>query len=340
MAYAKISFSGANITAYQALQDIKGIITGAITDTSGLVYADKNSSEIKIGAFPGAGNWQVVVDSLGAGVLVLASPCVDASKTKYAIFETYTAVSSVRQSPYNIKETRLFLSTAHSINGTSFTNQTFTNYCGTNATVADGLIMNANYPLNLNPLASPIYMHWGPNHVMIYKATAPNYIMRGVFEFPETTLTTSKNLVPVLSVFTNSFGGTYWASSQGKFNSTTLGGTVIQHPNLYRVSTQTQDGPFGLGTSGNMWVDNSLFNRSISRTVNSTGQVAYPLIPMYTASYNVGFPAAFMSTYSGVYLTASGAASIGDTLTYGTDTYIYLPMNSSAGNTSLAVIWG
>jgi hypothetical protein len=200
--------------------------------------------------------------------------------------------------------------------------------------------MHANYPLNLNPLASPIYMHWGPNHVMIYKALAPNYVMRGVFEFPETTLTTSKNLVPALAVFTNAFQVTYWTSVLSKVSSATMGGTVVQHPNLYRVSTQTQNGPFGLGNSTSIYMDNSLYNRSISRTVNSTGQVAYPLIPMYTASYNVGFPAAFMSTYSGVYLTASGAASIGDTLTYGSDTYIYLPMNSAAGNTSLAVIWG
>jgi hypothetical protein len=337
MAYAKISFNGTSITANQALSDIKGLITGNITDTSGLAYADKNSSEVRIGTFPGAGNWQVVTDT--NGILVLSSACVDGSKTKYAIFETYT-VASNRTGGENVNLTRLFLSSALSVNGTSFTNQTYVNYYGPNTTLSDGIFMHANYPLNLNPLASPIYMHWGPNHIMIYKATAPYYVMRGVFEFPETTLTTSKNLVPALAVFTNTFGAGYWTSVTGKISNASMGGTVIQHPNLYRVNTQTQGGPFGLGNSASMYVDNSLYNRSISRTVNSTGQVAYPLIPMYTASYNIGFPAAFMSTYSGVYLTASGAASIGDTLTYGADTYIYLPMNNAAGNTSLAVIWG
>ena len=336
MAYAKISFNGTTITANQALSDIKGLITGGITNTSGLAYADKNSSEVRIGAFPGAGNWQVVTDV--DGILALRSDCVDSSKSKYAIFEVYNNTPT-RTGVSNINVSRLFLSSAHAVNGSSFTNQTYVNYNGGATNVSDGLFMNANYPLNLNPLASPIYMHWGPNHVMIYKATAPYYVMRGVFEFPETTLTTSKNLVPALAVFTNSFNATYWATNTGKIL-TGMNGTVIQHPNLYRVSTQTQGGPFGLGVASNMAMDNSLYNRSISRTVNSTGQVAYPLIPMYIASYNVGFPAAFMSTYSGVYLTASGAASIGDTMTYGTDTYIYLPMNSAAGNTSLAVIWG
>jgi hypothetical protein len=337
MAYAKLSFTGTTVTAQQALFDIKGVLEGAITTTDGLTYANKNSSEIKIGDFPGAGNWQTVTYT--DGILVMRSACVDGSKYKYAIFELINNASN-RTGAYNVNISRLFLSSAHAVNGSTFTNQTYTNVYGLNATVCDGLFMHANYPQNLTPLASPIYMHWGPRHVMIYKATAPNYVMRGVFEFPETTLTTSKNLVPVLAVFTNSFGGSYWASNTGRVTSASMGGTVIQHPNLYRVSTQLQDGPFGLGTAGNMWVDNSLFNRSISRTVNSTGQVAYPLIPMYTASYGVGFPAAFMSTYSGVYLTASGAASIGDTMTYGADTYIYLPMNNSAGNTSLAVIWG
>ena len=337
MAYAKISFNGTTTTANQALSDIKGLITGNITDTSGLAYADKNSSEVRIGTFPGAGNWQVVTDV--DGILALSSACADASKTKYAIFEVYNNTPT-RTGVSNINVSRLFLSSALSVNGSSFTNQTYVNYYGASTTLSDGLFMNANYPLNLNPLASPIYMHWGPNHVMIYKATAPYYVMRGVFEFPETTLTTSKNLVPALAVFTNSFGAGYWTSTTGKTSTGNMGGTVIQHPNLYRVNTQTQGGPFGLGNSASMYVDNSLYNRSISRTVNSTGQVAYPLIPMYTASYNIGFPAAFMSTYSGVYLTASAAASIGDTLTYGADTYIYLPMNNAAGNTSLAVIWG
>jgi hypothetical protein len=339
MAYAKISFNGTSVTGAQALSDIKGLITGAITDASGLTYADKNSSEVKIGTFPGQGNWQVDYEDLGAGILTLASTCVDASKTKYAIFEVYNS-SSARTGNSNINISRLFLSSAAGLSGTSFTNQTYVNYYGNSTTASDGCFMNANYPTGLNPLASPIYMHWGPGHVMIYKAAAPNYVMRGVFEFPETTLTTSKNLVPALAVFTLTFGAAYWTSSTGKISNGSMGGTVIQHPNLYRVSTQTQGGPFGLGTASYIWVDNSLYNRSISRTVNSTGQVAYPLIPMYTASYNVGFPAAFMSTYSGVYLTASGAASIGDTLTYGADTYIYLPMNSAAGNTSIAVIWG
>ena len=339
MAYAKISFNGTSVTAAQALQDIKGLITGAITDTNGLTYADKNSSEVKIGTFPGAGNWQVEYENLSGGVLTLSSACVDASKTKYAIFEVYNNAAT-RTGGSNINISRLYLSSALALNGASFTNQTYLNYISSNATYADGLFMHANYPLNLNPLASPIYMHWGPGHVMIYKALAPNYVMRGVFEFPETTLTTSKNLVPALAVFTNAFQATYWTTGLSKVTSGTAGGTVVQHPNLYRVSTQTQNGPFGLGNSASIYMDNSLYNRSISRTVNSTGQVAYPLIPMYTASYNVGFPAAFMSTYSGVYLTASGAASIGDTLTYGSDTYIYLPMNSAAGNTSLAVIWG
>ena len=339
MAYAKISFNGTGTSGGQALSDIKGLLTGAITDTNGLTYADKNSSEVRIGTFPGAGNWQVVYENLGGGVLTLSSACVDASKTKYAIFETFNS-AGVLSGSQNINVTRLFLSSAHALNNASFTNQTYVNSYSSSATQSDGLFMNANYPLNLNPLASPIYMHWGPNHIMIYKATAPHYVMRGVFEFPETTLTTSKNLVPALAVFTNSFGAGYWASSTGKISTASMGGTVIQHTNLYRVSTQIQGGPFGVGNSSSIFIDNSLFNRSISRTVNSTGQVAYPLIPMYTASYNVGFPAAFMSTYSGVYLTASAAASIGDTLTYGADTYIYLPMNSTAGNTSLAVIWG
>lgn len=339
MAYAKISFTGANTTAAQALADIKGVLTGSITNTSGLTYADSNSSEIKVGTFPGQGNWQVEYESLGNGVLVLASACVDPSKTKYAIFETYNNASS-RTGGSNINISRLFLTSALSVSSGSFTNQTYNNYYGGSTTQADGLFMNAGYPQNLNPLASPIYMHWGPNHVMIYKATAPNYVMRGVFEFPETSLTISKNLVPALAVFTNAFAPSNWASVQGKVSSGAMGGTVVQHPNLYRVSTQTQGGPFGLGNTISINIDNSLYNRSISRTVNSTGQVAYPLIPMYTASYNIGFPAAFMSTYSGVYLTASAAASIGDTLTFGADTYIYLPMNSSAGNISLAVIWG
>jgi len=339
MAYAKISFNGAGVTAAQALADIKGLITGAITDTNGLTYADKNSSEVKIGTFPGQGNWQVEYESLSGGVLTLSSTCVDNSKTKYAIFEVYNNSSS-RTGASNINVSRLFLSSAHALNGDSFTNQTYVNYFSNNTTLCDGLFMHANYPLGLNPLASPIYMHWGPGHVMIYKATAPYYIMRGVFEFPETTLTTSKNLVPALAVFTNTFGAGNWTSALSKITSGTMGGTVVQHPNLYRVSTQTQNGPFGLGNTVSIYVDNSLFNRSISRTVNSTGQVAYPLIPMYTASYNIGFPAAFMSTYSGVYLTSSAAASIGDTLTYGADTYIYLPMNSAAGNSSLAAIWG
>jgi hypothetical protein len=61
---------------------------------------------------------------------------------------------------------------------------------------------------------------------------------------------------------------------------------------------------------------------------------------MYTASYNKGFPAAFMSTYSGVYLTASAAASLGDTFNFGSDTYIYFPMSTAAGGCSLAVIYG
>ena len=339
MAYAKLSFTGATVTADQALQDIRGVITGAITTTGGLSYANVNSSEIKIGAFPGQGNWQVVTDNTAGGILALSSTCVDNSKTKYAIFEVYNNTAN-RTGSSNINVSRLYLSSALSVNGNSFTNQTYTNYYSASTTAADGLFMHANYPQNLNPLASPIYMHWGPGHVMIYKAFPTNYVMRGVFEFPETTLTTSKNLVPALAVFTNAFGAGYWTSVLSKVSNGTMGGTVVQHPNLYRVSTQLQDGPFGLGNAGSIYIDNSLFNRSISRTVNSTGQVAYPLIPMYTASYNVGFPAAFMSAYSGVYLTASGAASIGDTLTYGSDTYIYLPMNTSAGNASLAVIWG
>jgi hypothetical protein len=319
MAYAKLSFLTTSTTTAQVLSDIKGLLTGAITAVADLQYADRTASQIRIGAFPGQGNWTLVSESVGH--LALSSVCVTSSKTKYAIFQSYNGTSYGNTS---LAAGKLYLTSAAGVSGTTYTKQTYYNYNG-----ANGIAVNGTG-------GGQFYLHWGPNHVMIYKAS----LMYGVFEFPETTLTTSAGTVPVVAVFSSSFGAGYWGVDTGPTNNGTTGGTVVQCPNVYQPASGSTTGPMGLGTTSYIWIDNSLYNRSIIRTVNSSGEVAYPLIPMYTASYNKGFPAAFMSTYSGVYLTASAAASLGDTFNFGSDTYIYLPMTTAAGGCSLAVIYG
>jgi len=319
MAYAKLSFLNTAGTTAQVLSDIKGLLTGTITAVAGLQYADRTASQIRIGTFPGQGNWTLASESVGH--LALSSVCVTSSKTKYAIFQSYIGTSYGNTS---VAAGKLYLTSAAGVSGTTYTKQTYYNFNG-----ANGIAVNGTG-------GGQFYLHWGPNHVMIYKAS----IMYGVFEFPETTLTTSGGTVPVTAVFSSAFSAPYWGTDSGPINSSTVLGTTVQCPNVYQPSSGATTGPMGLGVTTNQAMDNSLYNRSIIRTLNSAGDVAYTLIPMYTASYNKGFPAAFMSTYSGVYLTASAAASLGDTFNFGSDTYIYLPMSTTAGGCSLAVIYG
>jgi hypothetical protein len=75
-------------------------------------------------------------------------------------------------------------------------------------------------------------------------------------------------------------------------------------------------------------------------TLNSSGQNAYPLMPIYWQSPALGLATINISSLTGVYRIAKNASTLEDVFTVGSDSYVYLPIGTNINATGTSVKGG
>lgn len=333
MGYAKLNFA-TTVTTANALFDIVRVITGNVANVSNLTFASTTNSEIVNTLNQ---NWSVTYGSVEASTTqyVLESPCVTAGKKHYTWWQSSNGTTWGTSAAFSTSSSGVGFSTVSSATDAStVTNSTY--YSTTAGTTGLG-----RYVIRVDATNTNLYLSWSNNHVAIYglRGSGATTSILGSFEYPETSLTQFTNTSPVCQY-------NIGQASANTFITTTTPGTgtteglIFQGISVHQPSTSTTSGVYNFGTSGYGTVTRAVFNPVVS--LDSSGNNAYPFVPLYWSLPTVGIPVINISELSKVYRLAHSAASPETVFTVGSNNYVYFTFatstTSSTGNFGIAFL--
>ncbi len=335
--YAKLAVKiGTTPTVGAILQEVVQVCTGTISDTANLTVFDTAGSEI---ISTTATNWQLFYPAAftaNTNVYILRSQCVTTSKYKYARF---VAKGTATNEPF----TEPLGGNANVYSKTTYTN-TFIEMdsCAT-ANASTGAVTNATYYHQSNegytPGSRTLYLSASARHLLMYSQydASTNIICTfGVFEYPETNITSSKTLVPVIAY--RGRGGALTVTTTSRETAAAPGYSVIQVPNGYTANTAAYS---LLGLDATTAFNTFEFAQTYTGS-NMNGDRAFTKtlvrqqIPRDLVFYDIARSHNFInaSTLSNVfYLPSVTTSTVDSTYTAGNVTYAAFP---TVGSTILA----
>lgn len=234
--YAKLSVrQGTTPTIGAIMQEIAQVCTGTISSAANLVVFDSAGSEIITTV---ATNWELVFPTAftaNTNVYVLRSQCVNTGKYKFArLLAKGTAVNE----PF-VENTG---GTANVFVKTSYTNTFIEMNSCTAVNTSTGAVTNPTYYHQSNegytPGSRTLYLSASARHLVMYSeynASTNIICLFGVFEHPETNVTSSKNLIPAVAY--RGRGGALVATTTSRETAAAPGNSVLQIPNGYTANT-------------------------------------------------------------------------------------------------------
>lgn len=333
MGYAKLNFA-TTVTTANALFDIVRVITGNVANVSNLTFASTTNSEIVNTLNQ---NWTVTYGSVEQSTTqyVLESPCVTAGKKHYTWWQSSNGTAWGTSAAFSTTAAGLGFSTVSSAtNSSTVTNSTF--YSTSSGTTGLG-----RYSIKVDATNTNLYLSWSNNHVVIYGLTASPSVtgILGSFEYPETSLTQFTNTSPVCQYNIKQSNANTFITLTTPGTSTTEA-ILFQGISVHQPSTSSTSGVYNFGTSGFGTVTRAVFNPIVS--LDSSGNNAYPFVPLYWSLPTVGIPVINLSELSKVYRLAHSAATPETVFTVGSNNYVYFNLSSSitssTGNFGIAFL--
>jgi hypothetical protein len=345
MGFAKLTYAtDGSIRSTTVLHDIVGVITGTFTSTSQLTGAIQAQSEIvnTINSnwsflYPASGSFVPATPNVNLASWVLTAPCVNTSKTKYIRLTNYNTgninqTGAVTGNIYNGGTSRgIILQGATS--------------ASTATTIVNGTFYQTNTSGNLSMLrGSQIFISWSNKHLILYSnlansGTSATAGIMAYLEFPETTATQVSGATPavVLWVFD------LYLTDNGYTSPSGIG--AQNHailPDYYNISAASRGmaNIASLSTAFDRLYSTAITNtfQPINSTINSAGSSRINIVPLMFSMLSKGYSPLYISEYSNMYLVAAGLGSPGDTISIGSDLYVYLPGGGSGTTSSPAYI--
>lgn len=348
MGWARLHFDNTgSINIGHVMRDIVGVVSGSITDTSTLLYATPNLSEITNSA--GRGNWTRTYPSAltTSTPQVLVSTCTN-SALKVVQLTSMGSGDLINNTTWN--DTYQWLANA--------ARQGIVLRSATSATAATTLTSPSfvNSATNLNTgnyITGPyIWVSWSARHLMLIgnsrgsSGTANDYVgATGCFEFNELSNYDNRNVAPFCHAqWFDTFVATDFTSAAAPTNSTARNQSSFFIMNHYNPSTTSSTGALNLlsTVTNQQYMPVTATNSGFYPTVftkNSSGANAAYLQPLFFHQHHIGVPHMYISDLCKVYRTQSGIGLSGDTMTVGGDTYVYYDLfSSNTGSFALAVL--
>jgi hypothetical protein len=335
--YAKLVVrTGTANTIAEMMQEMANVITGSVTTNSQLSVFDSVNSTITTTT---PTNWSLIYPSVvtsNSNVYIFRSQCVNTSKYKYArLICKGTATNEPWVEPTG---------------GTANPNQQRTyaaryvemDSC-TSANTTTAVVTNSTYKHQSNegyiPFSQTLYISASARHLAMYSQynSSTNIICAfGIFEHPETNITTGKNLIPVVTY--RGRGAALTVTTTSLETAAAPGNSVMQVPDGYTSSTNTKS-LLGIDalTSPHSFDFGQTFIASASDPGTRILSQANTYLRQFPGKdlffYDINRSQNFInaSSLSNVYYIPNGAStsSIGSLYTYGSNTYISLPLTSS-----------
>jgi hypothetical protein len=331
--YAKLAVKlGTTPTIGAIMQEIAQVCTGTISNQANLAVFDTDSSEIISST---ATNWQLFYPAAftaNTNVYILRSQCATTSKYKYA---RLLAKGTATNEPF----TEPLGGNANVYAKTTYTN-TFIEMdsCAT-ANSSTGAVTNATYYHQSNegytPGSRTLYLSASTRHLLMYSEynASTNIICTfGVFEYPETNITSSKTLIPAIAY--RGRGGALTVTTTSRETAAAPGYSVIQIPDGYTANTAAYS---LLGLDATTAFNTFEFSQTYTGS-NPNGDRAFTKttirqqIPRDLVFYDIARSHNFInaSTLSNVfYLPGITTGTVNSTYTAGNVTYAAFPTVAS-----------
>ena len=334
--YAKLAVkAGTTPTIGAILQEIAKVATGTISNVANLAVFDTVNSEIITTT---ATNWTLYYPAsftANTNVYILRSQCVTGTKYKYARF---MAKGTATNEPF-VEPTG---GTANVYTKTVYTNTYIEMDSCTTANVSTGAVTNATYYHQSNegytPGSRTLYLSASSRHCLMYSEynSSTNIICTfAVFEHPETNITSSKALIPVITY--RGRGAALTVTTTSRETAVAPGYSVIQIPDGYTANTAAFS-LLGLDatTAFNTFDFNQTYTASSLPPDRAlTGSVTRQMIPRDLIYYDTARSHNFINatTLSNIaYLTdVTNMASIDSRYTIGSTTYAVQPLMGPSG---------
>lgn len=335
MGFAKLVFKcDGTETMNNVLTDVFNTLSGAVTNTSGLVTANQNSSYIYNSA--GRGNW-----SIDAGTTlprVLRAVCLNGQNKYIQIGQVgfgREITSTTTSTPYRYLVTgTISLEAGIAMRScTAFSSAvTVSNPSWLNQSGGAG----SQQPFYTRIVGTEVYLSWSLRHCLIAGSQLggndrSSYSITGCFEYNEDGINDNQNTAPFCQL--QGFSSVDTAVIPTTFVSTTGGPSTFTVMNHYRPDTSTTTGARNIYGSSELPVSinyhsvypvSSTFRPGIM-TKTASGASAMYLQPLYWHQHQMGIPHRYISDLCKVYVARLSPGEAGDTITVGNDTYVYIP---------------
>jgi len=336
--YAKLVVrSGTANTIAEMMQEMANVITGSVTTASQLSVFDGVNSTI-INTTPT--NWSLIYPAAvtsNSNVYIFRSQCVNTSKYKYArLICKGTAANEPWVEPTG---------------GTANPNQQRTyaaryvemDSC-TSANTTTAVVTNPTYKHQSNegyiPFSQTLHVSASARHLAIYSQynASTNIICTfGVFEYPETNITTGNNLIP--AVVYRGRGAALTVTTTALETSAAPGYSVMQVPDGYTASTNTKSlqtidaltSPHSFDF-GQTYVASAAQpgDRYFSQANTNLRQMPGKDLFFYDLNRSHNFINATNLTNVSYVPNGGSLSPIESTFTYGSNTYVSLPLTFSS----------
>lgn len=361
MGYARLYFpNDATKSTYEVIHDMVGVVCGNITSVNNLTTAWSNLSLITNTL---NSNWTLLYPSATLGATanasrpswVIRSPCVTASKFKYVRIAGHKQpISFSGNWPSYLIADRSYSTDVVNDSGICLTG-------GTNATNANTVVNESFVVTNINSAGdndaqmahkfrgNTFHLSWSQRHLLIWghMVSGGNYDQQfvGFFEHTETPTSTWRSTAPFCALLFTSNTGKF--GSRQTSNIYVSSGTTATPTDMklreslflefdhYNPVASTPSGVHNIfGNVGSLWTDMPITSNTSNcvptvSTITSAGATAIYVQPLFYHQFNLGIPQIYISTLSNVYRVIGGAGSPGDTMTIGSNTFVYLPTSVS-----------
>ena len=351
MGFARLHYPrDGSVRSTTVLHDIVGVITGNFTSVTQLTGAVQNLSEIVNTdnsnwniLFPAPANFVPATPNVNIASWVLTAPCVNSSKTKF-----------VRLTNVNLVTINITGEVAGNVYGPAKT-LGITQQSATGATNSTTLVNETWYGQGTNvgrqaTINSPdIYISWSQHHLLIFgDIMTDGFIQYGILasiEFPETSVTTASNTLPVIQLIERGFSLVTTLLTVPNATNDSQVSTAI-FPQFYNIQTATTamanlatlmaSVTNSLDQRFSTLVGNQLLPTTLTRDRNNNSRIL--LMPMIINLLSLGHTPMYLSRLTNIYLVQPGLGSPGETVTVGSDTYVYLPTGVPSNTTSYAFL--
>ena len=353
MAYAKLVFPSGTY-ALKKLKEIARFATGQISSVSSLEFANQSLSEIVVIDEPGWSLQSQTFETTGVATqngYRLTAPCVNTSKNKCVYMDTYvergysnltTAWTYTTRPSSTATAGNVILRLGSSWSGTTLNNITSrpNQFNGYHASGIPFNTVEHAYFMGTSLADTTIYIFCSSRKLIIFAPEASGRCdYTSVLEFPETVHTSRHNNVPavVSAVRYASSDSPYKFSSIADTTSTSVGNGaqynyyyIHQLTNWYNptLNTRAMRGLYDWGTN------NIEFFSTPNMNITSSGQAAYPLIPIVDIRTIYGEGIHNYSELTKMYITYRDAsyAGHGDTLSVDGMDYSIVQVGDSTSN--------